>query len=114
MSTQDQAVITRVIDLDPDEPIKLVEIKLGGTFEFKLKPDKSKVFDHFEIVFDEAFPPNAGKHLKGTVEKSIFVTMPDEDEDFNAHIVFKKKDGTAKVSQGVPFLARTCGGCPGG
>jgi hypothetical protein len=114
MSTQDQAVITRVIDLDPDNPIELVEIKWGGTFEFMLTPEKSKVFDHFEIVFDKTFPPNASKHLKGTVGKPILVTMPDEDKDFDAHIVFKKKDGTPKVSQGVPFLARSCGNCPGG
>lgn len=114
MSTQNQAGITRVIDLDPDKPIKIVEIKLGGTFKFKLQRDKSKVFDHFEIVFDEAWPPNASKHLKGTVGKPIVVAMPNEDKDFNARIVFKKKDGTPKVSEGVPFLARTCGGCPGG
>ena len=114
MSTQDQAVITRVIHVDPDKPFERVEIKLGGTFEFKLKPDKSHDFDHFEIVFDEAWPPHASKHLKGTVDKPILITMPDEDKDFNARIVFKKKDGTPKIPQGVPFLARSCGGCPGG
>lgn len=114
MSTQDQAVITRVIHVDPDKPFTRVEIKLGGTFEFKLKADKSQDYDHFEIVFDEAWPPHASKHLKGTVDKPILVTMPDEDKDFHARIVFKKKDGTPKIAQGLPFLARSCGGCPGG
>jgi hypothetical protein len=107
MSSHGTDVITKVIEVDPDKPEREVKVDLGGTFEFKLK---SRDFDHFEITFEESWPPNASKHLTGSIERPILVHMPHETKSFHYHIVFKKKDGTSKRPDGQ-FFAHTCPAC---
>jgi hypothetical protein len=107
MSIHATEVATQIIEVDPDKPESEVKVDLGGTLEFKLK---SHDFDHFEITFEESWPPNAGKHFKGTIDHPILVHMPHETKSFHYRLVFKKKDGTSKYLDG-PFLAHSCPAC---
>lgn len=85
-----------------------VEVALGGTLIFENQfPD----FPDFEIEFDPPGPPSVTGTLTATDREPIVVHMPDVEDTFSYHIVYKKKDGTSKRDDGT-FQARSCPGCP--
>jgi hypothetical protein len=97
---------TKVISVDPDEREHEFKVDLGVTIELKLEPHD---FDHFEIIFEDSWPPSERKPLTGSTARPISLSMPHKESTFKGHIVFKK-DGTPK-GKPVPFRAITCGGC---
>ena len=106
---------TKVVEVSPGKTPEEVGVEPGGVIEFR---NVFQEYPFFEIVFAEPGPPNPSDDLTGSIEKPIFVHMPDANLCAGYYIVYSmceyhehhKHHKHHKLGEGEKFV-KSCPGC---